>query len=235
MTGVYLIFNRVSKRMYVGSSFNIKTRFRKHKLLLNNNTHHCIHLQRAWNKYGEQSFKFSLLEKTILENLIEREQFWIDKLKNKYNSCPTAGSTLGYKHSKEAKQKQSILASKRTGKNNYWYGKSLPKHVLDKAAEICSEKFKGEGNPFFGQTHLEESKIKMSQKLKGRKMGEHFCQQQKGNERGAKNYEIKLPSGEIIEVINLAKFCRENSLYPANAYTAIKNGTTYKGYSFSII
>jgi group I intron endonuclease len=219
----------------VGSSVNIFNRFRQHKLSLRKNIHHCVFLQRAWNKYGEKAFKFSLLEKTSLETLITREQFWMDKLKYKYNCCHTAGNTLGKTHSPETKQKISNAASKRTGQNNFWYGKSLPQHVLKRAAEVCSEKFQGQGNPFFGHKHSEESKIKISKKLKGRKMSETFSQNQKANERRAKNYEVTFPSGEIVIIKNLAKFCRENGLYASNAGLALQKGSVYKGYSFRII
>jgi hypothetical protein len=41
-------------------------------------------LQNAWNKYGEDNFYFSVLELVPdKDKLIEREQYWIDKL----NAC----------------------------------------------------------------------------------------------------------------------------------------------------
>jgi hypothetical protein len=38
-------------------------------------------------------------------------QKWLDMKKPNYNSCPTAGSSLGWKHSVETKNKLSLLNS----------------------------------------------------------------------------------------------------------------------------
>ena len=46
--------------------------------------HGNIHLQHAWNKYGEDNFEFSIIEECDIELLDEREIFWIDKLKSYY-------------------------------------------------------------------------------------------------------------------------------------------------------
>ena len=55
------------------------------------------------------SHLYSRLLKLFVEpaKLIEREQFWIDWLKPKYNLAPKAGSNLGVKYSDEAKTKMS--------------------------------------------------------------------------------------------------------------------------------
>lgn len=40
---------------------------------LNRNVHNNKHLQNAWNKYGEESFEFNVLEYCDVELLNERE------------------------------------------------------------------------------------------------------------------------------------------------------------------
>jgi hypothetical protein len=47
--------------------------------MLNNNKHHNIHLQRAWNKYGSEFFEFFIIEECegAHELLLERENFHI--------------------------------------------------------------------------------------------------------------------------------------------------------------
>lgn len=103
--GIYQIVNDANGKTYVGSAVNIRKRVTFHVATLQNNTHHSIKLQRAWNKYGEPSFISRVLEEVDSpEQLLEREQYWIDTLqsvKNGYNVAPKAGSTLGLVYTRE--------------------------------------------------------------------------------------------------------------------------------------
>jgi group I intron endonuclease len=114
MIGIYIIINQINNKYYIGSSINIKQRWMEHKSELKSNKHSNKRFQNAWNKYGEENFIFNILE-TIKdkEKLIEREQAWLvwTKCYNRnigYNLSLTAGSCLGYKHSKETKKKVSL-------------------------------------------------------------------------------------------------------------------------------
>ncbi|MEN6292413.1 MAG: GIY-YIG nuclease family protein, partial [Methanobacterium sp.] len=62
MIGVYKISNKIDGKSYYGSSKNIEKRWLRHKNELNKNKHINILLQRAWNKYGEENFIFSVVE-----------------------------------------------------------------------------------------------------------------------------------------------------------------------------
>ena len=106
-TGVYIITNKVNGHKYIGSAVDIRQRWRGHISDLNKNKHHSVYLQRAWNKYGSQSFEFSVIEYCEKDQLIEREQFYLDTEKPVYNISPTAGSVLGIKYSPEAIAKNS--------------------------------------------------------------------------------------------------------------------------------
>ena len=75
--GVYLIENKVTGKRYVGSTtINLQQRWNDHKSGLRNNKHANIHLQRTWNKYGEESFVFSIIEQCT--NVLEREKLGDD-------------------------------------------------------------------------------------------------------------------------------------------------------------
>jgi len=78
--GIYCIENLVNGKKYIGSSNNIHSRWNQHKRSLNKNMHHSILLQRAWNKYGENNFKFYILEVNDCnkKELFKREQYWMD-------------------------------------------------------------------------------------------------------------------------------------------------------------
>lgn len=93
--GIYKIENTINKKLYIGSSYNIKQRWENHKTYLKNNKHHNKHLQYAINKYKLESFNFEIIEKCFIENLLQQEQYYIDLYKNKnslYNIDLIAGS-----------------------------------------------------------------------------------------------------------------------------------------------
>lgn len=110
--GIYCWLNTVTGKRYVGSAVVLVNRFRQHRRHLSRGVHHNSYLQRVWDKYGAGGLKFIVLEKCSPEECISREQFWIDFYRSAerqfgYNLCPVAGSHLGYKHSPEARQRQS--------------------------------------------------------------------------------------------------------------------------------
>jgi group I intron endonuclease len=113
-TGIYIIKNKVTGDSYVGSaSVCFKSRWRHHNRDLRINKHHSSRLQNSWNKYGADSFEFSILEECGPEVCIAREQFYLDTLRPVFNMNPTAGNCLGRKFSEESKKKMSLSAKKR--------------------------------------------------------------------------------------------------------------------------
>lgn len=114
--GVYAILNLFNDRIYVGSAKDVKDRFSWHYNALEKGNHHSILLQRAWIKYGEQSFIFFMIEQT--EDLLNREQYWMDRLASHnvdsgYNIYPVAGSPAKSKHTEETKAKISAAGEGR--------------------------------------------------------------------------------------------------------------------------
>lgn len=88
---IYKITNRINGKAYIGSTKNVKQRWAKHKALLRHNHHPNFHMQAAWNKYGEDSFVFEIVEECVPDELLSREQFFIDTIKPEYNQTATAG------------------------------------------------------------------------------------------------------------------------------------------------
>lgn len=84
-SGVYLITNTVNNKKYIGSSINLYYRFHGHKSSLLLNKHRNIHLQRSFNINGINSFKIEVLEFCDVNKLVEKEQFYIDKMNPEYN------------------------------------------------------------------------------------------------------------------------------------------------------
>ena len=114
-SGIYLITCTANDLIYVGSSKDLRYRKSYHFSTLRGNCHHNQHLQNAWNKYGEEAFTFEVLELVMPWCIIEREQYWIDKLKpfrkRGFNIRPKADSA---EISAETKAKLSAINTGKT-------------------------------------------------------------------------------------------------------------------------
>jgi len=116
-SGIYLIYNNINNKYYIGSacSNRINVRFRNH----------CIHgtgsmlVNRSIKKYGLNNFYFFILEyfpgfvkkENLNKNhlaLLDKETFYIEKLKPQYNILTYATSSLGFKHSELTKKKMKL-------------------------------------------------------------------------------------------------------------------------------
>jgi group I intron endonuclease len=151
-SGIYKIVNKINGRYYIGSSINIRKRWNEHKRTLRQNNHDNSFLQKSWNKHGEETFIFEIIENVVdVTKLLEREQHYLNLINpfNKditYNLCKTAGNMLGFKHNDESKLKMSI---KMLG-NKYSLGH---RHTNDTKTKMS--------NSHIGLKHLEKTKIKM--------------------------------------------------------------------------
>ena len=84
ISGVYSITNNVTGELYIGSSKDIEKRWNIHKTPYTIKQHPNVKLYKAMAQYGRDNFTIEVIEET--DNLREREQYWIDKLKPSYNS-----------------------------------------------------------------------------------------------------------------------------------------------------
>lgn len=114
--GVYIIWNRLRNKCYVGSSIGIGGRWLVHRNELRNRKHNKK-LQNSYNKHGESAFQFHILEICEdLEILKHRENWWIqelDSFHNGYNGYPTAfGGMESFMYTDEMKLKQSNALKK---------------------------------------------------------------------------------------------------------------------------
>src|SRR5207245_934076 len=87
------------------------------------------HLQNALllrSMIWKTCFTFAVVELCNSSVLLQREQYYLDILFSlpanlRYNFNPTAGSSLGYKHTEDARAK---ISDSMTGANNSMYGRT---------------------------------------------------------------------------------------------------------------
>lgn len=118
MQGIYKIINKLNGRYYVGSTSNSEIRWlRDHLPTLRRGKHGTIHLQNAWNKYGEENFEFKFVEEVKDEDaLLLIEQGYLDKGFEKgelYNIAREAGGgNLVSEYNVTQKHKDNVSRAK---------------------------------------------------------------------------------------------------------------------------
>lgn len=151
VSGIYCIENIINNKVYIGSSSNLRRRYNTHKTKLCCNIHTNKHLQNAVNKYGIENFVFKVIEECAIEDLIVREQYWLDVTQayiTGYNIRTVAESNKGFTFimPESAKDKLRIYGIER--------GKSV------EFKEFMSKLHKN-------RKRSDETKIKLSESHKG--------------------------------------------------------------------
>ena len=201
ISGIYKIENLINHKVYVGQSQNIFNRWKSHLNDLNHDKHYNPHLQRAWNKYSENNFKFEIIECCDIDSLDEREIYWIayfDSFKNGYNQNIGGDGNRGWIISEESKLRMSENHTDVSGVNNPMYGKSLYDVLNEDEVKEWKHKISvansGENNSFYGKHHTDETKAKISQAKTGKsiKAKKVICLNTKQNFKSATEAENKL-------------------------------------------
>lgn len=141
MRGIYSIRNLITGDLYIGSSEDVEVRIRYHLDRLRRNGYSINsddrkpYLQNAWNKYGEQVFKFKCIDEVEDgRDLLEVEQYYLDIFwPTGYNENPVAGQGPRFKDLSFEKQERM---RDRCGR-----GKTLEEmHGAGRAREILDER-----------------------------------------------------------------------------------------------
>lgn len=146
---VYRWINKLNGKEYLGSTSNgrrrLLTYFDDNSLKLAK-----MPIYNAILKYGRDNFIFEIIEYCQPEDVIQREQFYLDHFDFDYNILEKADSILGYKHTVET-------LAKMKGRQNALGYKHNPE-TLDKLREFTTNK-----------NHSIENKEKMREKWAERK------------------------------------------------------------------
>lgn len=87
MIGIYKIENKINGHCYIGQSKNIQKRW-KDEINASKNSFDSSYnypLSKAFRKYGIENFSFQVIEECSINELNEKEKYWIKKY-NSYNN-----------------------------------------------------------------------------------------------------------------------------------------------------
>ncbi|QDJ96536.1 hypothetical protein Xoosp13_350 [Xanthomonas phage Xoo-sp13] len=156
-SGIYSIYNTVNDKQYIGSSKDISKRFRQHKMQLKSGKHINVYLQRAYNKYGPENFKYIVIEYTT--ELFDREQYYINNNKESLYNLGTVGGGDNLTNHPD----REIIIAKIT--------KTMQTRMDNRTSleiDIQRNKMLGEANPNYGNKWSPELRIKVSNIVKDR-------------------------------------------------------------------
>lgn len=167
MVGIYK-WTSPSGKIYIGQAINLKKREREFKRPNSPYTSIGSAIDNARAKYNDfNKWKYEVLEKCTVEELDEKETYWIDfydSKNNGYNSTYGGDGNKGWKPSKEQTEHLQYCQSiaRENGCYDAWYSS-------DTLKQLTSERFKG-------RTWTEEQKQKISNSLKGNKLSKETCE-----------------------------------------------------------
>jgi group I intron endonuclease len=181
MTGIYSIENVVNGKKYIGQSVDLVRRKNKHFRTLKSGIHRNIHLQRAFDKYGESAFAFKILLYCEKYELTYYEQAVVNLYmpEDLYNIClECVDSHIGTKRSENTRRKMSMS---HRGEKNYNFGEHISEEQKKKLSiantghrhskesiEKMSKSQSGKRHPNCCKHLSEETKIKISESQKRR-------------------------------------------------------------------
>lgn len=168
MIGIYMIKNSVNGKLYIGCSVDVNRRFNSHKNKLINGKHPNLHLQQSWNKYGQASFIFEIIEECNDSVLYEREHYYAtyyNVLDNKigYNKLPTAKTKRPAYFTEEIKRK---ISESKKGIPCKYKGVKRPAEVILKM-KLNRKSTAGVNNPMYGKKNPktgERNKLRTKEK-----------------------------------------------------------------------
>jgi group I intron endonuclease len=145
-----------SGKSYIGSSLNLGRRLKLYysDYHLNDSDNRNMIINKALIKHGHSKFSLEILEYCDPEDVIERENYYIKVFKPEYNILQEAGSSFGYKHTKETLLKMSEA---KKAENHPLFGK----FHSEETKILMSEAKKG-------HTLSEDTRMKISKTLKGK-------------------------------------------------------------------
>jgi group I intron endonuclease len=120
--GIYCIENLVNGKKYIGKSIDIGFRWNGHRTKFKNKKHANPYFQNSYDKYGEENFKYSIIEICEKEELSEREIFYIKEFNTKhpngYNVTDGGEGAAGLKRAPRTPEHSKKIGDANRGKHH---------------------------------------------------------------------------------------------------------------------
>lgn len=123
-SGVYLLRNLLTKKVYVGQTNSLYRRWISHFNMLCRGVHGNLHLQSSFNKHGVDNFEYEVIEECSVELLDERETFWLNKF---HASDRRFGYNIEDRPRGTGPRSAECITRLRKNHSRYWAGKKLTK------------------------------------------------------------------------------------------------------------
>lgn len=119
MIGIYKITNKINGKIYIGQSNDIYRRFYEHQTKGGTSR---IPVDVAIQKYGKDKFSYEVLEECSIDELNQKETFWIKKLnaiENGYN-CSEGGNqqSIGENNGKAKLTEKDVIEIRKAYSNH---------------------------------------------------------------------------------------------------------------------
>jgi len=218
--GIYKIINVVNNKFYVGSAVDFTARKRRHWWALRSQRHANKHLQAAWNKYGEESFKFLIVEELPEgADILAAEDIWLKEHVGK-DYCYNLGTeavafTRGwygeknsmwgktFEHTPEAKARISAASKSRVQSEEEKAKRRQTMkghHVATSTRAKISATLSGEGNYWYNKKRPEFA-VKVSKPIRATK-----------------------PDGSVLTYASIVALRQDLGLKPPTVNRALKSG-----------
>ncbi|MDR9852932.1 GIY-YIG nuclease family protein [Paenibacillus sp. VCA1] len=156
---VYEIECKPNGRKYFGRSQEVQKRWRAHRNMLRKGAHSNSDLQRDWEEFGEDNFKFRVLQLfDNYEESVTAEQHLIDSSRGEsYNIANSTygGDTFTFNPRKE--EIRRLRREQMSGSGNPMFGREKSDFIITRIKEANSKRIRIEGNQYASTT--EASKI----------------------------------------------------------------------------
>lgn len=154
--GIYFIKNINNNKVYIGQSVNCYKRLIFHRHQLRHGTHDNPHLQRSFNKHGEDKFKCGVIEYSD-DNLTVKEIFYINHQNNNevYNikdACNAVKYGVRAPITEETRYKLHIAKKGIRPSNLEWLQRSNMRIIMYYINNVLQKQFKSckEAANYFG-------------------------------------------------------------------------------------
>lgn len=119
MIGIYKITKKENGKCYIGQSNNCERRFKEHQT---KGASSRIPVDIAIQKYGKDAFTYEVIEECSIEELNQKEQYWIkyyNSMENGYN-CSEGGAqqSIGVNNGRSKLTEQDVIKIRKAYNNH---------------------------------------------------------------------------------------------------------------------